>query len=397
VVDTVAQNIQRKRAEEALRESEARFRIFFERSADPMTLLDPQTFRYVEVNEAAAQLIGASDREAVRGASPVERWPERQSDGRLSVERAREMVQLSLTQGSHRFEWLSRRYDGGELPLDIVMTAVPFGERTLISLVYRDIRAQKRAESEIRQLNMSLEKRVAERTIELARSEEKFRALFQGTSQAIVLHDETGAIVDANPSWLRLLGYSSLEDVLGKRPPERSAPIQPSGERAEALVRKHMVNALATGSTQHEWIMLRHDGAELPVEVFLTRIDLGGRRLLQAIFNDITTRKRAQAELHESEMRLRESEDLDYPVAINDNSDNPAQKWVSNESILASLTGCFRPAIKKFVETHRSFINQANNTHGLGPGHNRGKARTNPDAIPLLVKNFKKDALNQPF
>jgi hypothetical protein len=56
-----------------------------------------------------------------------------------------------------------------------------------------------------------------------------------------------------------------------------------------------------------------------------------------------------------------------------------------------------RPAIKKFVETHHSFINQANNTHGLGPGHNRGKARVDPDAIPLLVKNFKRDALNQPF
>jgi hypothetical protein len=88
---------------------------------------------------------------------------------------------------------------------------------------------------------------------------------------------------------------------------------------------------------------------------------------------------------------------LDYLVAINDNSDNPGEKWVINESILASLTGCFRPAIKKFVETHRSFINQANNTHGHGPGHNRGKARTNPDAIPNLVRNFKKDALNQPF
>jgi hypothetical protein len=46
---------------------------------------------------------------------------------------------------------------------------------------------------------------------------------------------------------------------------------------------------------------------------------------------------------------------LDYLVAINDNSDNPAQKWVINESILASLTGCFRPAIKKFALTHHSF------------------------------------------
>jgi hypothetical protein len=64
---------------------------------------------------------------------------------------------------------------------------------------------------------------------------------------------------------------------------------------------------------------------------------------------------------------------LDYLVAINDNSDNPAQKWSINESILSSLTGCFRPAIKKFFETHRSFINQANNSRGLGPGHNRAK------------------------
>jgi hypothetical protein len=51
---------------------------------------------------------------------------------------------------------------------------------------------------------------------------------------------------------------------------------------------------------------------------------------------------------------------LDYLVAINDNSDNPAQKWVINESILASLTGWFRPAIKKFFETHRSWASRSN-------------------------------------
>jgi hypothetical protein len=51
-------------------------------------------------------------------------------------------------------------------------------------------------------------------------------------------------------------------------------------------------------------------------------------------------------------------------VRVVASSITPAQKWVINESILASLTGCFRPAIKKFVETHHSFINQANNTHG---------------------------------
>jgi PAS domain S-box-containing protein len=310
MIELVAHEItRRKQPEEGPLENEARFRMFFERSADAMLLLDPQTLRYIEANEAVARLFGAPSREALRNVSPTERWPERQPDGQLSIDKAREMIQIALDQGSHRFEWLVRRYDGTELPLDIVMTAVPFDGRTLLSLVYRDISTQKHAEREIRQLNASLEKRVAERTIELARSEEEFRALFEGTSQAIVLHDEKGAIVEANPSWLRLLGYSSLEDVIGKRPPERSASIQPSGERAEVLVKKHIADALASGSTQHEWMMLRHDGAELAVEVFLTRIELGGRRLLQAVFNDITVRKQAEAELRESEARLRESEE----------------------------------------------------------------------------------------
>ena len=126
---------------------------------------------------------------------------------------------------------------------------------------------RKQAENEIRRLNASLEKRVAERTIELGRSEEKFRALFEGTSLAVVLHDENG-ILEANPSWLRLLGYSSLAEVVGKTLTELSAPIQPGGERAEMLTRMHIDNTLACGSERFDWIMLRRDGAELPMEVF---------------------------------------------------------------------------------------------------------------------------------
>ena len=155
---------------------------------------------------------------------------------------------------------------------------------------------RKRAENEIRQLNASLEKRVAERTIELGRSEEKFRALFEGTSLAVALHDENG-ILEANPSWLRLLGYSSLDGVVGKTYAELSAPIQSGGERAEMLARTHIDNTLARGSERFDWIMLRRDGTELPMEVFLTRIQLDDRQLIQVVCNDITQRKQAEAEL----------------------------------------------------------------------------------------------------
>jgi PAS domain S-box-containing protein len=141
----------------------------------------------------------------------------------------------------------------------------------------------------------------------LRESEEKFRALFEGTSQAVVLHDENG-IFDANPSWLQLLGFSSLEEVIGKHPADVSLPIQPCGEHAKVLERRYIANALANGSARFDWIVVRRDGTRIPIEVFLTPIQLGGRQLIQAVCNDITVRKRAEEELRRSEARLRESE-----------------------------------------------------------------------------------------
>src|SRR6202043_521816 len=158
-------------------------------------------------------------------------------------------------------------------------------------------------------VSLALEESNRARSAHLLReSEEKFRALFEGTSQAVVLHDENG-IFDANPSWLQLLGYSRLDEVLGKHPSDVSAPIQPGGERAEVLEREHIADALVTGSARFDWIVVRRDGTEIPIEVFLTPIQLGGRQLLQAVCNDITVRKRAEEELRRSEARLRESEE----------------------------------------------------------------------------------------
>jgi PAS domain S-box-containing protein len=141
----------------------------------------------------------------------------------------------------------------------------------------------------------------------LRESEKKFRALFEGTSQAVVLHDENG-IFDANPSWLQLLGYSQLEEVVGKHPADVSALIQPGGKPAKELEKKHIATALAHGTARFEWIVLHRDGTEIPIEVFLTPIQLGGRQLIQAVCIDITVRKRAEEELRQSEARLRESE-----------------------------------------------------------------------------------------
>ena len=161
---------------ESLSDSEERFCSFFERNADAMALLDPETLRLIEVNQAGAQLVGAPGREKLCNVSPMDWSPERQADGRLSNEKAWEMVRLALTNGSHHFEWLARRYDGSPLPLDIVTTAVPLGARTVLSMVCRDISRHKLAEDEIRQLKASLEKRVTARTLDLLQANDQLRA-----------------------------------------------------------------------------------------------------------------------------------------------------------------------------------------------------------------------------
>lgn len=107
---------------------------------------------------------------------------------------------------------------------------------------------------------------------------------------------------------LRILGFQSPAEMIGKHPAETSAPIQPNGERVDVLARKHIEECLQQGSARFDWLARNTRGEEIPIEIVLTRIELGGRRLIQAVFNDITERKRAEAELRASAARLRESE-----------------------------------------------------------------------------------------
>jgi PAS domain-containing protein len=106
-------------------ENAAWFRVFFERSADAMSLLDPQTLRYIEANEAVVRLLGAPSREALRNVSPTERFPERQPDGRLSIEKARALIKVALDEGSPRRSVRIKQPDSARSALEVMMKHEP--------------------------------------------------------------------------------------------------------------------------------------------------------------------------------------------------------------------------------------------------------------------------------
>src|SRR4026208_657333 len=88
------------------------------------------------------------------------------------------------------------------------------------------------------------ERKRAERT--LRESEEKFRALFEGSSQGVLLHDER-QILEVNPAAVRIMGCQSLQELLGKHPSETSPPFQPNGESSAVLGRKYIQECMANG------------------------------------------------------------------------------------------------------------------------------------------------------
>jgi PAS domain S-box-containing protein len=87
----------------------------------------------------------------------------------------------------------------------------------------------------------------------LRESEEKFRALFEGSSQGVVLHDEN-QILEVNPAAVRIMGCQSPAELLGKHPGETSPPFQPNGESSAVLARKYIQECLSSGSARFEWV-----------------------------------------------------------------------------------------------------------------------------------------------
>ncbi|MBE9471505.1 MAG: PAS domain-containing protein, partial [Chloroflexi bacterium] len=104
-------------AQEALKESESKFRLLFEESADAMLLLDGDVF--VDCNQAAVEMMRCSSKDQLLFLNPHDISPEKQPDGRLSSEKATDLIATAFEEGSLRFEWVHRTADGTDLPVEV--------------------------------------------------------------------------------------------------------------------------------------------------------------------------------------------------------------------------------------------------------------------------------------
>lgn len=155
---------ERKRVEQALRDSEERFRLIASNVKDyAIIMLDPQG-RVLTWNEGAERIKGYRTDEIIGQSWECFYLPEERTAGLPN-----QILQCAKEKGHHHEEGWRLRKDGSRFYADVVTTAMhdPSGELIGFTEITRDITERRRSEEEIQRLNADLERRVQERTSEL--------------------------------------------------------------------------------------------------------------------------------------------------------------------------------------------------------------------------------------
>lgn len=124
-------------AQETVRKEIQRYRDLFSNSSDAHLIIEGSLF--IEANDKAVDALGyASEAELIK-CHPSKFSPEYQPDGRLSTEKADEMISTAYKNGSHRFEWVHIRKDGSPIDVEVVLTPIRSGSKNLLFVTWRDI------------------------------------------------------------------------------------------------------------------------------------------------------------------------------------------------------------------------------------------------------------------
>ena len=280
-VHTLVDITERKKAEEALKESEEKYRSLFDNLNSAALLIEPildgdgrlVDLRYPMANPSVEKHLGKTPDELVgKFYSEVFPYP-----GRNPI-----------------FDIYERVLSSGE----------PFKSEILLPAInkYFDISVSRPSTGRLALVlsDISERKHSEEKLLE---SEEKYKLLFENATDGVVLHELTteglpGDILQANEAICQMLGYTK-EEMYQLKPMDLQ--VEGSDEAGEELnkVLTHEKNIL------FERNLVAKDGRIIPVEFHTSIINLHGNASAISIIRDITERKRSEEALRESEEKYR--------------------------------------------------------------------------------------------
>ncbi|MDQ7784353.1 MAG: PAS domain S-box protein [Desulfomonilaceae bacterium] len=295
--------------EQALRESEARFRALSEHTFEAIFLSEKGLC--TDQNIAAEKMFGYTREEAV--GRPGTDW--------IAPEH-RELVKNNMQMNyAPPYEVQALRKDGTTFPCQIQGKMVEVQGRLVRVTSLRDISDLKRTEAELRRALEELEERVEARTAELTRvneqlkkemadrdrseeslraSEEMYRALVETTDTGYVILDDRGRVAASNAEYVRLTGHRSPDEIQGRSTAQWTAAHdrQRIPYEIKRIFDKGYVRNLEVDYVDGK-------GTIVPVEINATAASTERGTHIIALCRDITYRRQVEEVLRKSEERFR--------------------------------------------------------------------------------------------
>ena len=267
---------ERKRAEEALRESEEKLRRMFESVNDGIVVTDLNGV-ITDVNEKSLQLSGFSSKNDVVGKNALATIAQRDQEKALA--NMQELLQQEVVGTA---ELTLVKTDGSEYPTEIGANVLKDASDNPIGFisVIRDITERRRAQQELIRLSNAV----------------------RMSTDSIVITDLEANIVEVNEATLKMYSTDDKADLIGKNALELIAP----EDRDKALA--GIQEVLERGYNQNiEYHILTKDGSRILVEMSSALMkDVDGKPTgFVAVSRDITERKRMEEELRKGEEKLR--------------------------------------------------------------------------------------------
>jgi PAS domain S-box-containing protein len=266
--------MERKESEEALRESEGKFRALSEKSLVGIYLVQDGVFKYA--NPRLAEILGHDVEEVLSGFKPKDViHPE---DWSISEENIRKRVNGEISSINYALRIV--RKDGVVRDVEAYGSATTYQGKPAIIGTLLDITERKQAEDALRE------------------SEEKYRNLMQNANDAIFIADgESGILIDANRKAEELIGLPR-KNIIGMH----QSQLHPETETER--YRKMFRDNAKSDHIESESVYIQHrDGSKIPVEISAGVTEVGGKKLVQGIFRDISEREQAAESLRKSETK----------------------------------------------------------------------------------------------
>ncbi len=280
---------ERKQAENLLQKSEDRLRLILDSTAEAIYGID-LAGNCMFCNPACIQSLGYENADQLLGKNM--HWlihHSRQDGTPYPIEECRIVQVFQKGAGSHVDDEVLWRADGTSFSAECWSYPQRIGDKIVGAVVaFVDITDRKHAQEALQM------------------SEERLRAIYECSSDAIMLATEQG-YMDCNPAALEMFGYETKEEFISLHLADVSPPTQPDGKESLKAAQERMQTAFQKGVNHFEWVHRCKNGEDFPAEVLLSAFDYGGKRVLQATVRDITQRKRAEIELKKLSVAVEQS------------------------------------------------------------------------------------------